>query len=80
MQQQIDSFSHTTDSMYGHINGHSITLYNAGEVYVKHKDYKTALAHFLKSAELGNSWAMIAAGVMYATGEGTLINRTEARY
>ncbi len=77
---QVNSLSYAADNMHGHIDGHSITLYNAGEVYVKHKDYKTALNYFLRSAELGNSRAMIAAGVIYATGEGVLINRTKAKY
>ncbi len=77
---QVSSFTHTINSLPGHINGHSITLYNAGVVYAKHKDYQKALGYFLKSAKLGYDRAMVAAGLMYATGDGALMDKTDAAF
>jgi len=77
---QTDSFSHTTDSMSGHIDGHSITLYNEAVQLDRMGDQNAAIRDFRESANLGNIKAMLRMGIAYAIGHGVLIDRNRAKY
>lgn len=68
------------NSMPGHINGHSITLYNEAVQLEKIGDIDAAIRDFRQSANLGNVKSMLTMGIAYASGHGVLINRTRAKY
>ncbi len=74
------SLTNIVNNMSGHINGHSITLYNEAVQLQRMGDRNAAIRDFRQSANLGNIKAMLQMGIIYASGHGVLINRTMAKY
>jgi len=75
-----NSLSNAINNMPGHIDGHSITLYNKAIQLDKMGNRDAAIRDFRKSADLGNIKAMLRMGTAYAIGYGVLIDRTRAKY
>ncbi len=76
----MSHFTNSINNLPGHINGHSITLYNEAVQLDKMGDTNAAIRDFRQSANLGNVKSMIRMGAAYAIGHGVLIDRTRAKY
>jgi len=67
------------NNMPGHINGHSITLYNEAVRLDKMGDCDAAIRDFRESANLGNIKSMLRMGAAYAIGHCVLTDKTLAK-